>query len=259
MKERIYTIPISEAFSEDVECPLCVCEDKLEMDALEYAVGPAMMESDFRIETNQDGFCSKHFGMLYNLQKDRLPLALVIDTHLNEQIKEIEELFIKYSSNMKTISSKGALKAIPERLKGRNNAASKAVDQLLVKLDSLKSACAVCTKLEINMEKLIENTLYLYGTEIEFKNKFQQSKGFCLKHFEALIENSRKAFSTEKQAGFLTELFELEITQLKRINEEVNHFTKMFDYRNKDADWKNSRDAIPRSIEKLCGSSNLKR
>jgi len=73
MKERIYTIPINEAFDQDSECPLCICERKLENDALEYTLGPAMMEPDSRIETNRTGFCNLHFTKLYNLQQNRLP------------------------------------------------------------------------------------------------------------------------------------------------------------------------------------------
>jgi spore coat polysaccharide biosynthesis predicted glycosyltransferase SpsG len=73
-----------------------------------------------------------------------------------------------------------------------------------------------------------------------------------------MIDKSGKALSPEKQAQFLIDLFDLEIKELKRINEDIHHFTLMFDYRNAESDWKNSRDAVPRSIEKICGSSNLK-
>ena len=258
MKERIYTIPINEAFDQDVECPLCICEDKLEHNALEYTVGPAMMEPDFRIETNKDGFCKYHFTRLYNIKQEKLPLALVIDTHLNEQIKEIETIYNKHRSDLEKLSSKGTLEALPERFKGKNNNAAKAANKLLEKLQTLKNSCAVCNKMGNNMDRMIENTLYLYGKEPEFKKKFQNTKGFCLKHVEDLIERSGKALSPEKQAEFLIDLFNIEIIELKRINEEVHHFTLMFDYRNADADWKNSRDAVPRSIEKICGSSVLK-
>ena len=44
---------------------------------------------------------------------------------------------------------------------------------------------------------------------------------------------------------------------MQRIEAEVEWFTKKFDYRNKDADWGNSKDAIPRSIEKLTGLTEL--
>lgn len=259
MKERIYTIPINEAFDQNCECPLCICEKKLENDALEYAVGPAMMEPDYRIQTNKTGFCSNHFVKLYNLQKDRLPLALVIDTHLNEQIKEFEQIFKKHEKALANLSDKGVLEAIPERFKGKNTAAGKAIGELSEKLKTLKNSCAVCQKMGDNMDRLIDNTLFLYKKEPEFKRKFQNSKGFCLKHFESLIVKAEEVFSPVMQAEFLRELFSLEIKELKRINEEVNYFTKMFDYRNAEADWKNSRDAVPRSIEKIVGPCDFKK
>ena len=259
MKERIYTIPINESFEQDTECPLCVCERKLENDALEYTVGSAMMEPDCRIETNRTGFCAEHFAKLYNLQKDRLPLALVIDTHMSEQIKDIEEIYSKHKKTIDSLGSKTNLEAFSENLKGRKSASGKAIEELLDKLTTLKGTCAVCCKIDKNMDRLIDNTLYLYKKEPQFKKKYNESKGFCLKHMEGLLIKAREIFSPTFQAEFLAELIPLEISELKRINEEVNYFTKMFDYRNSEADWKNSKDAVPRSIEKLTGTSELKR
>ncbi len=259
MKERIYTIPINEAFEQDSECPLCVCERKLENDALEYTIGPAMMEPDFRIETNRTGFCSNHFVKLYNLQKERLPLALVIDTHMTEQIRYIEEIYLKNESGIKALRDKGPMEAFTENLKGKRSIAGKTIDELLNKLIELKETCAVCRKIDDNMDRLVDNTLYLYRKEPQFKKKFNESKGFCLRHVEWLLKKAREVFSPVMQAEFLTELLPLELLELKRINEEVKHFTKMFDYRNSEADWKNSKDAVPRSIEKLTGTWELKR
>ena len=259
MKERIYTIPINEAFEQDTECPLCVCEKKLENDALEYAVGPAMMAPDCRIETNRTGFCSNHFVKLYNLQKERLPLALVIDTHMAEQIKNLEEIYSKNENGIKALRDKGQLEAFSENLKGKKSVAGKTIDELLNKLAELKETCAVCRKIDDNMDRLVDNTLYLYRKEPQFKKKFNESKGFCLRHVEGLLAKAKEVFSPVMQAEFITELLPLELTELKRINEEVNYFTKMFDYRNSEADWKNSKDAIPRSIEKLTGTWELKR
>ena len=258
MKERIYTIPINEAFNQDTECPLCVCEKKLENDALEYAVGPAMMEPDSRIETNRTGFCSNHFVKLYHIQNERLPLALVIDTHMAEQIKNLEEIYLRNKKEIEALRNKKHLEAFSENIKGKKKSvAGKTIEELLNKLAQLKETCAVCRKLDDNMDKLVDNTLYLYRKEPQFKKKFIESKGFCLRHLEVLLAKARQVFTPVIQAEFLAQLLPLELSELKRVNEEVNHFTKMFDYRNSQADWKNSRDAVPRSIEKLTGTWDL--
>lgn len=256
MKERIYTIPINEAFDQDTECPVCICERKLETDALEYAIGPAMMEPDNRIETNKKGFCAAHYTKLYNLEQNRLPLALVIDTHMVEQIKELEKIAGGYGA--KCEAGKSPLKTVKDALLG-NKQDGKVIDDLIEKLVTLEGTCAVCDRIEHNMDRLIENILYLYSREPEFKKKFIASRGFCLKHFKMLLQKARKVLSVSYQAEFLNDIVPLELKALKRVQEDVNYFTRMFDYRNQNADWKNSRDAVPRSIEKLSGPCELKR
>ena len=82
MKETIYTIPINESFEVmDGTCPICRLHRQLLEDTLDYVLGPAMMEPDVRERTNKLGFCKKHLERLLQKQK-RLPLALVLDTHL---------------------------------------------------------------------------------------------------------------------------------------------------------------------------------
>ena len=61
MKEKIYTIPVTEAFSEECECPLCVLHKKLEDENIDYILGPSLMEPDGRIETNEKGLLPKTF------------------------------------------------------------------------------------------------------------------------------------------------------------------------------------------------------
>jgi hypothetical protein len=40
---------------------------------------------------------------------------------------------------------------------------------------------------------------------------------------------------------------------MERLAEDVAWMVEKFDYRNKDADWKDSRDAIQRGMQKLKG------
>ena len=56
MKEQIYTIPVNEVYDTDCECPLCELEKKLEKETLDYTLGAAMMEPEFRMESNEKGF-----------------------------------------------------------------------------------------------------------------------------------------------------------------------------------------------------------
>ena len=77
MKEKIYTIPINDAFDKDSECPVCEFEKEQELLKIEYTLGASMMEPDERIFTNERGFCEKHTGMLIK-QDNKLSFALVL-------------------------------------------------------------------------------------------------------------------------------------------------------------------------------------
>jgi len=259
MKERIYTIPITEAFGQDSECPLCICERKLENDALEYTLGPSMMEPDGRIETNRMGFCALHFTKLYNMQQTRLGLGLIIETHLAEQEAIIERLYSRYSDLIEQESRKNLLETAADRLTGKSAGTARFSGELLSHLENLEKSCAICSRIGNNMERFVGTILYLFFRESDFRQKFESSKGFCLKHMKALIRGSRKELGQARQAEFISALLPLQLRNLKRVREEVTHFTEMFDYKNQDGDWKNSRDAVPRSIEKICGPCDLQR
>ena len=55
-KEKIYTIPVNDAFQEDSECPFCAMERKLEEDAIAFTLGPSYMEDDVDVYKRQN-FC----------------------------------------------------------------------------------------------------------------------------------------------------------------------------------------------------------
>ena len=98
MKEQIYTIPVNEVYDTDCECPLCELEKKLEKETLDYALGAAMMEPEFRMESNEKGFCNHHCSMLFGMS-NKLALSLVLDTHLEEIRKYVEKIRIGFKKS----------------------------------------------------------------------------------------------------------------------------------------------------------------
>ena len=90
MKEKLYTIPINDAFSMDSECPICAMKTILENNAVEFTMGPSYMEDDIRMETDRMGFCKAHMKMVFD-QNNKLGLALVLKTHIDRTNKEIEK------------------------------------------------------------------------------------------------------------------------------------------------------------------------
>ena len=91
MPEKIYTIPVNEAFEASRDdascgCPFCTLYNTLEENELDRILGAAMMEPDVRIETNAQGFCDTHFKMMF-VRKNRLGLGLILESHIAEIAK----------------------------------------------------------------------------------------------------------------------------------------------------------------------------
>jgi hypothetical protein len=257
MKEKIYTIPVTDAFSVDCECPLCVLEKKLEDENLEYILGPSLMEPDGRIETNEKGFCQRHFEKLYKRQENRLGLGLIIDTHMQEQNKNIKNAYINAKASLDKDANLSSFQNFTQHFL-LNKEAKNGIDILINELQKLESKCAICDKLEKTMDRYIDVILYLYFEEQDFTRVFHSKKGFCIKHFKDLLTGSKKYLSPKQAAIFTDNLVKIQLENLNRLQEEVNWFTKKFDYRNVDAPWGNSQDSLPRSIQKLVGYCEFK-
>ena len=172
MKEKLYTIPVNDAFTEDCECPLCNIYKKLEQEALEYTLRPSTyMTDDRRLESDKVGFCARHVAMLKEMP-DRLGLALMLKTHMEKSMKEIEA---KQNESVKAASLfKKKKKSEPS--------------ELLSYVKGLEHSCFVCDKIESTFQNYLGTIFYLYKKEEEFRKLFQSSKGFCTKHYGMLYE-----------------------------------------------------------------------
>lgn len=258
MKEKIYTIPVSDAFAVDCECPLCVLEKKLEDESIDYALGPSLMEPDKRQETNELGFCKSHFEAMYNKQVNRLGLGLMIDTFLQEKNSRIKKAYEGKVKSLEKDATVGLAKSFSNMLSSKQTDTEKLVQELVSELDNIEKNCAICSKLEHTMDRYIDVIFYLYFKESDFREIFHSKKGFCLKHLKQLLSSTKKYLNTAQTATFVKNLMDLQLTHMDRIEKEVDWFTKKFDYRYNDAPWGNSKDAVIRSIQKIRGNCDLK-
>lgn len=231
MKEQLFTIPVNDAFRTDCECPVCKLYADLEKESIDFVMGPSYMEDDVRMETNESGFCSYHIKQMYQYQ-NRLGLALMLHTHMKRTNEVIENLSQKGSTSTKGLFAK------------------KESDELSEYLAKIEHSCYVCNRMGRIFSRYLETILYCYEKDTAFREAFQTGKGFCTNHYAALREAARKKWSGSKLENFLTDLNKSYLENMKRVTDDLEWFTDKFDYRNADAPWKNSRDALPRSIIK---------
>ena len=226
MRESILTIPVNEIFEPREGCPVCRMRDMLESRTIEYIMGAAMMEPDVRIETNRQGFCKVHFEQM-RACKNRLSLALMLQTHLQQLQKDV---FAKAKTGM--FESKTAKQK---------------------KVSAVNNDCFVCSKIEWGMSRLMVTFFELYQKEREFRELFASQEQLCLPHYDMLVANGASALEKKWLGQFVNDCTELTKKYLDALEADVSHYCKMYDYRNtsKNADWGNSKDSIERAIKFL--------
>ena len=238
MKQQIDTIPVHEAFSADCECPFCYLERQVEQRAIRYVAGPgaSYMEPDVRAVTDAQGFCRAHYKKLYDYGNS-LGNALRMQTYFVGMLKELEGEIAGFQMPAK----KPLLGKRPE--------------QKLPILDWAKrknATCYLCSKLEYNMDRYYATYFHLIKNA-EFRQKAEQSKGLCMHHFEKLLEAADKYLANAQMEWFYTTVLNQMRENLGRVQGDLDWFIDKFDYRNASAPWKNSKDAVSRSMQKLKG------
>lgn len=92
MREKIFEIPVGEIMEPKDGCPICRLRAKLETKAVNYILGPAMMEPDIRTMTNRKGFCKEHLEAMRKAG-NRLPFALTLESLVS--FTEVPTMFKK--------------------------------------------------------------------------------------------------------------------------------------------------------------------
>ncbi len=224
MKENICTIPINDLFRPKDGCPICRMTEMLEQNYVEYIVGDAMMEPSVRIETNHTGFCHRHFSKMFNVGK-KLPNALILESHLQEIIDKV----------------------LPSKPKGKPD------KKALEKIDELSKSCYVCNRISNDIHHLLATVFVQYQKDEEFRQLYKEQPFICLNHYSLIMKDAmgKRGISSKNMADFHTVTYNLTKNYLVQLKGDITHFCSMFDYRNRDGDFGNSKDAIERSVEYL--------
>ena len=116
-----------------------------------------------------------------------------------------------------------------------------------------KESCYICNQFKETYARYMDTFFYLYREDDAFREKVKTSKGFCLSHFGDLCDEADARLNEDDKNEFYNAMLPLMESNLERLFDDVSWMVEKFDYRNQDADWKNSKDAIQRGMQKLKG------
>ena len=227
--EQIYTIPVNEAFEECIEnkgCPFCKLEGDLQNNEIDLILGASMMEPDIRKKTNELGFCKNHFTALF-AGKKRLPLALILESHIDE----VDSLF--------------ASPKIMPAMAGVSTAK---------KLTTLSNSCYICTRTENNFSKMLDCAAYLWETDPCFRKKVKKQNGFCIPHLARYLTASKARMKNATFAEFYKDIYNIEKAYIADTKEKLSRFARSFDYRYANEPIDDARDAVEKTIKLVSGT-----
>lgn len=241
MKEKIDTIPVNEAFLSGDECPFCYLERLAEQRVIRFTIGPgaSYMETDVREQTVKEGFCGHHLKKMYDYG-NALGNGLILQTYMDGLLEQLHEQIEGFEPPAK--------KGLFAPKKKQESDTPAIVDWLREKSGS----CYICNKVEYNMHRYF-HTFFVLLKEEEFRSRVTGCKGFCMRHFARLLDMAPQELPNAQREWFYPAVFSLMQENLARVKGDLDWFVGMFDYRQAGADWKNSRDAVSRTMQKLQG------
>ena len=227
--ERIFTIPVNEAFEASVEnqngCPFCALHSRLQTDEADLILGASMMEPDVRVRTNREGFCPTHFTAMLK-RKNRLGLALMLESHLAELAPAV----------------------FPHGL-----AALGGREKTVSRLAELEKDCYVCSRIEFSLSRMVETVVLLYEEDASFREKFRQQPHFCLPHYRRLLSVARDRLGKKVRAEFNREIGEVEERWFATLESDVSAFCRSFDYRAEEPLTEEQKTSVERAVKGLSG------
>lgn len=237
MKEKLYTIELTDALRSGDECPLCYLERGLEQAAIEFVLGSSYMESDMREQTDRQGFCRNHTKQMFDYG-NALGNAWIMKSRLdylrNGLQKQMSDFVPEKTSML-------------DKWKKKGNEGTSVGNWIR----SQESHCYICTRIRETYDRILETFVYMVKNDKDFLNMVKESKGFCIHHFGDLMEVCEKNLDMTQKAALFPVLFKKMTGELNRLQEDIDWMIEKYDYRNADKDWKNSKDALPRTMQKI--------
>lgn len=230
MKEDICSIPINDIFAVNDGCPICRMRNDLENRALNFILGPAMMEPDVRKETNELGFCNDHFKMMFE-RKNRLQLALILESHLEKIGTAVIDA---HKPGLLKKPAAAALESAKEAKK-------------------MDAACYVCERRDRSLDKALNTFFVMWKKDEEFRKNVAEQPYYCLEDYALLLEKGSNVLGKAEFAQFYNDISAAARKGIQKLKDDVSGFCKMYDYHNNGESFGELRDAVNNSMRFFTG------
>jgi len=234
MKLELETIPVWDGVASKSECYICDLMAEAQKDALYFYLGNSVMNPETRVKVNESGFCSKHWQLLASANKPQ-GIALMTDTYLGMTRTKLEKSINSLLGSKNPRQAKKAIKAFKEDMQKR------------------EKGCLVCSSMQQRLERYLFTTCYLWGEDHSFREALQEGKGFCMHHFQLLLEMAPTVLSGSLLAKFVHDLTQTQVLNLDRIAKDVYWMTQKYKSENMDKPWNGCEDAHKRGVDKITG------
>lgn len=215
MKERIYTIPLTEVVAPGVGCPFCLLAARAEGALLRLYLEGMLVDVEWRGRILRDWLCPRHLAGL-QMEGRKLGGAIIVQALLQAALAEL----------------------------GHENGAAS--------LPAWGTSCLACQDIGRAVCQHAEAYIHTWIAEAEFRTLAAKADPFCLPHL-SLLHREAGRLPGRQRDPLRAELLRFEEAALRPLLGEVDWFIKKFDVRFREAPWQGAEDAVERAVAILAG------
>ncbi len=214
MQYHIQTAPIWDAYKNS-GCPLCALKAARQTRLVTQYLTDNVMDPDFRVASNNRGFCAEHIKQMYAGQ-NKLGLALQLETRA------------------------AALCDLLKNAPTDKKSAKKTAEKL-----NAHRGCVICDTLDEVMPRYYITVAEMFGNEKDFPELFGNAR-HCLKHTQDLYAVAE--YAGKSASAYLYALTQSITRDLAAAEKELKDFADCFDFKSGN---RPDPSALPRAIELL--------
>lgn len=194
MKEKLYTIPLMDAFKAEDECPFCFVERQLEQHAMDFVLGAgaSYMEDDVRAETDKMGFCRTHYKKMYDYG-NRLGAGLILKTHFQYKTKELHEQIRIFAPSRASVFS---------RFKKGNTDTDAPKTSLGVWVKEQEDTCYICNFYKDTYARYLDTFFELLKKIRNFSRFLKPVRDFAFPISEILLKQLKVLYLIKRKKPF---------------------------------------------------------